>query len=81
MNLGRKRVCATCRTEPWLTNGSFIAKSILKVREQRPNNSFKPTPLRYAKHMAGTACHVLHSTTQRGLTQALGAKAKKRSSE
>ena len=38
----------------------------------RPNDSFKPTPLRYAKHMAGTACHVLCSTTRRGLTQVLG---------
>ena len=41
-------------------------------RKLPPNNSFKPTPLRYAKHMAGTACHVLGSTTRRGLTQALG---------
>src|SRR5690606_14178663 len=37
-----------------------------------PNNSFKPTPLRYANHMADTACHVLCSTTRRGLTLALG---------
>jgi len=37
-----------------------------------PNHSFKPTPLRYAKRMAGTACHVLCSTTWRGLTQVLG---------
>ena len=34
----------------------------------RPNNAFKPTPLRSAKHMAGQACHVLGSTTRRGLT-------------
>ena len=34
----------------------------------RPNNAFKPKPLRYAKHMAGTACHVLCSTTRLGLT-------------
>ena len=33
-----------------------------------PNNAFKPKPLRYAKHMAGTACHVLRSTTRLGLT-------------
>src|SRR5690606_2312471 len=33
-----------------------------------PNNSFKPKPLRYAKHMPGTACHVLRSTTRLGLT-------------
>src|SRR5690606_14863051 len=25
---------------------------------RRPNKSFKPNPLRYAKHMAGKACHV-----------------------
>ncbi len=46
----------------------------------RPNHSFKPTLLRYAKHMAGTACHVLRSTTQRGLTQVLG-RTKQRNSE
>ena len=38
-----------------------------------PNNAFKPKPLRYAKHMAGTACHVLRSTTRLGLTLVLGA--------
>src|SRR5690606_16197941 len=37
-----------------------------------PNNSFKPTPLRYANHMADKACHVLRSTARRGLTLALG---------
>jgi hypothetical protein len=36
------------------------------------NNSFKPTPLRYTNNMAGKACHVVGSTTRRGLTQALG---------
>src|SRR5690606_35018168 len=41
-------------------------------RSVSPNSSFKPTPLRYTKHMAGAACHVLCSTTRRGLTQALG---------
>src|SRR5690606_31393280 len=41
-------------------------------RSVSPNSSFKPTPLRYTKHMAGTACHALCSTTRRGLTQALG---------
>src|SRR5690554_838912 len=34
----------------------------------RPNNAFKPNPLRYAKHMAGRACHVFRSTTLFGLT-------------
>src|SRR5690606_16740145 len=33
-----------------------------------PNNAFKPKPLRSTKHMADTACHVLGSTTQLGLT-------------
>lgn len=33
-----------------------------------PNNAFKPKPLRSANHMAGTACHVLRSTTRLGLT-------------
>ena len=42
------------------------------LRQPRPNNSFKPTPLRGANHMAGKACHVLHAPTQRGLTLALG---------
>src|SRR5690606_37042349 len=35
-------------------------------------SSFKPTPLRYANHMAGRACHMVCSTTRRGLTQVLG---------
>ncbi len=38
---------------------------------QPPNNAFKPKPLRSTKHMADTACHVLGSTTQLGLTQVL----------
>src|SRR5690606_15838213 len=37
-----------------------------------PNNAFKPKPLRSAQHMAGTACHVLCSTTRLGLTWVLG---------
>src|SRR3546814_9565700 len=36
----------------------------------RPNNSFKPKPLRYTKGMAGKACHAFGSTTRFGLTQA-----------
>jgi hypothetical protein len=39
---------------------------------RRPNNSFKPKPLRYGKNMAEKACHVFTSTTRFGLTQALG---------
>lgn len=39
-----------------------------------PNNSFKPNNLlRYTKAMAERACHGFGSTTQVGLTQALGA--------
>src|SRR5690606_19571391 len=34
----------------------------------RPNNAFKPKPLRSTNHMAGRACHVFGSTTQLGLT-------------
>ena len=36
------------------------------------NNSFKPNLLRYTKVMAERACHGFASTTQVGLTQALG---------
>ena len=39
---------------------------------KRPNNSFKPNLLRYTKAMAEKACHGFASTTQVGLTQALG---------
>ena len=38
----------------------------------RANNSFKPNLLRYTKAMAEKACHGFGSTTQVGLTQALG---------
>ncbi|WP_207780944.1 hypothetical protein, partial [Cognatiluteimonas telluris] len=41
-------------------------------RSVRPNNSFKPKPLRYTKGMADTACHAFGSTTRFGLTQVLG---------
>ena len=40
--------------------------------QRRPNKSFKPNPLRYAKHMAGTACHVFRCPTLLGLTLVLG---------
>ena len=36
------------------------------------NNSFKPNLLRYGKSVAEKACHAFASTTQVGLTQALG---------
>ncbi|MDE2598510.1 MAG: hypothetical protein KGL40_02690 [Rhodocyclaceae bacterium] len=38
----------------------------------KPNNSFKPNLLRYSKSVAEKACHAFASTTQVGLTQALG---------
>ena len=37
-----------------------------------PNNAFKPKPLRSTKHRAEKACPMFGSTTQFGLTQALG---------
>ncbi len=39
-----------------------------------PNNSFKPNLLRSSKSVAEKACHAFASTTQVGLTQALGAR-------
>ena len=36
------------------------------------NNSFNPNPLRSTNNMADKTCHVVGSTTQVGLTQALG---------
>src|SRR3546814_462706 len=44
-----------------------------KLSRVAPNNSFKPNLLRYTKAMAEKACHGFGSTTQVGLTQALGA--------
>ena len=38
----------------------------------RPNNAFKPNPLRYAAQAAGKACHLVHSTARVGLTWVLG---------
>jgi len=34
----------------------------------RPNNAFKPDPLRYAAQAAGKACHLVRSTARVGLT-------------
>ena len=50
------------------------------ARQRRPNKSFKPNPLRYANHMAGTACHVVRSTTLLGLTLVLGLMSRNRAS-
>ena len=41
-------------------------------RRMAPNNSFKPNLLRSSKSVAEKACHAFASTTQVGLTQALG---------
>ncbi len=49
-----------------------IQKAVRHIAGLRPNNSFKPKPLRYSKVMAGKACHAFASTTRFGLTQALG---------
>ena len=46
---------------------------IVAIGSLGPNNSFKPNLLRYTKAMAEKACHGFGSTTQVGLTQALGA--------
>src|SRR3546814_14653485 len=45
----------------------------LPISTLAANNSFKPNLLRYTKAMAEKACHGFASTTQVGLTQALGA--------
>src|SRR3546814_20643495 len=47
-------------------------KHIGHQRRLRPNNSLKPNLLRYTHNMAGSACHVVASATQVGLTQVLG---------
>src|SRR3546814_19248735 len=49
-----------------------LHKRRLPVVGPRPNNSFNPNPLRYTNSMADQACHAVGSTTQVGLTQALG---------
>src|SRR3546814_6777763 len=43
----------------------------LVATKHAPNNSFNPNPLRSTNNMADRACHVVGSTTQVGLTQAL----------
>ena len=42
------------------------------LAQLRANNSFKPKLFRSGKGMAEKACHAFASTTQFGLTQALG---------
>src|SRR3546814_404325 len=59
-----------------LTSRSFLALTAgnCLMTSETPNNSFKPNLLRYTKAMAEKACHGFGSTTQVGLTQALGLK-------
>ena len=45
---------------------------MVQLGGERSNNAFKPKLLRYVKGMAGKACHAFASTTQFGLTYALG---------
>src|SRR5690606_25093396 len=52
-----------------MSSGNSGALSVTAVT---PNSSFNPNPLRSTNNMAGKACHVVGSTTQVGLTQALG---------
>ena len=52
---------------------STRASSDSCITADGPNNSFKPNLLRYSKSVAEKACHAFASTTQVGLTQALGA--------
>src|SRR5690606_30229236 len=60
------QTCCTVRRRGWAV---AVGR---KFAVRRPNKSFKPKPLPYAKHMADTACHVFRSTTRLGLTQVLG---------
>ena len=57
-----------------LTHSTNVKFKAVVTYESRvgSNNSSKPNLLRYAKYMAEKACHVFGSTTQVGLTQALG---------
>src|SRR5690606_39594682 len=36
-----------------------IPRAFPRATGVKPNNAFKPTPLRSTNHMAGTACHVV----------------------
>src|SRR3546814_20394448 len=52
--------------------GYLAPSSRVSTTGLRPNNAFKPKPLRSANHMAGKDCHVLRSTARLGLTSVLG---------
>src|SRR3546814_6954122 len=58
--------------QPVVSANRSLHKRRLPVVGPRPNNSFYPNPLRYTNSMADQACHAVGSTTQVGLTQALG---------
>ena len=47
-------------------------RAVIRRGGEFPFYSFKPKPLRYSKGTAEKACHAFASTTQFGLTQALG---------
>src|SRR3546814_1779042 len=69
---------SNCPTHGWNFRASQLARRIshmatLVLALVRPNNAFKPKPLRSAKHMAGTACPVFSSTTRPRLTYVLRA--------
>ena len=52
-----------------------VSRSVCELQlAMAANNSFKPNLLRYSFGVAEKACHTKASTTQVGLTQALGAK-------
>src|SRR5690606_38663004 len=62
----------TCKvSRSFLSRMGRSARSLIAA-ECTPNNSFKPNLLRSTKAMAEKACHGFGSTTQVGLTQALG---------
>src|SRR3546814_17896999 len=67
---------SNCPTHGWNFRASQLARRIshmatLDLPLVRPIIAFKPKPLRSAKHMAGTASHVLRSTTRLGFTSLL----------
>src|SRR3546814_5640718 len=51
---------------------TFSTEALGTSSGRKPNNSFNPNLLRYTKSRAEKACHGFGSTTQVGLTQALG---------
>ncbi len=54
---------------------NLTSAHLVNKRSLPSNNSFNPNLLRYSNNMAEKACHVVASTAQVGLTQALDVKA------